>query len=73
MAYREETLIKQDIQDMNYWKTVADVLKCELVGWTCQDEATMQRNGYIVHVPRWLAELVLELDKGSDPYSGWRS
>lgn len=53
----------KDAEDHVYWKEVAEILGCRLIGWTYRREATMALERSVIEVPRWLADRVRELAK----------
>lgn len=53
--------LKREEADHIYWKTVAKIIRCDLIGWTYRGSATMNRERSCIEVPYWLAEEILEL------------
>lgn len=50
--------------DLAYWKQVADVVDCSVIGWTYRQRATLMNiSENTIQIPGWFAEKLLRINK----------
>lgn len=53
---------KQALEDLAYWRPIAEFLRCEVVGWSYRHSCLVQDKGFsnnTIQIPAWLVENIL--------------